>query len=196
MYNFLVEGPDGEPMWHPLDDPSHPEYNDVKVKRSKLPGAGNGLFAKRSFEAGEVICVYAGTILPSEGKDYVKWNSSYVFALNSKWSVDADDENSCFARYINDPIISDKYNAEFRDTMAAKYRTAPNIPGIVCKAIVDIPKGAEIYASYDDSYWADHSYDSLPEQLQNILYARSNEVRKYVNEKFGSAPDGLYIPHV
>jgi hypothetical protein len=84
MYNFLVEGPDGEPMWHPLDDPSHPEYNDVKVKRSKLPGAGNGLFAKRSFEAGEVICVYAGTILPSEGKDYIKWDSSYVVSRRGR----------------------------------------------------------------------------------------------------------------
>lgn len=40
-----------------------PAWNYVEVRASLIPGAGSGLFAKRQFAVGEVICEYRGKVL-------------------------------------------------------------------------------------------------------------------------------------
>ncbi len=39
------------------------QFSGLEVRESLIPGAGNGLFAVRAFEAGDVLCEYTGTKL-------------------------------------------------------------------------------------------------------------------------------------
>ena len=49
-----------------------PDGNEanVEIKKSKLPRAGNGLFAKKNFKKGDFICAYMGVLLEKDMVDY------------------------------------------------------------------------------------------------------------------------------
>ena len=69
--------------------------SNFSVKRSS---AGLGLFAATPFEKGDFVIEYTGKILPNKIADYK--NSLYLFALNSRWTIDGTERKN-LARYIN-----------------------------------------------------------------------------------------------
>jgi hypothetical protein len=98
----------------PISVPIVHMSGDVEVRPSRIPGAGNGLFALRNFKKGEVVCEYVGKVLTflqmlkATDKTYMMGG----FALNIH--LDAKDCPESMGRYINDPINSELINAEFR----------------------------------------------------------------------------------
>ena len=40
-----------------------PFSDNVEVRESLIPDAGNGLFAKRDFSSGDIVCEYTGKVL-------------------------------------------------------------------------------------------------------------------------------------
>lgn len=65
------------------------------VKKSK---SGLGLFANKNFKRGEFIIEYTGDKLSNKIADYK--NSRYIFALNSRFSIDGSKRKNT-SRYIN-----------------------------------------------------------------------------------------------
>ena len=85
----------------------------VEVKKSNLPEAGDGLFAKAHFKKGDLVCEYTGKVLTllQALKLHDKRYLMGGFGLNSH--IDAKDSPDCFGRYINDPINESLVNVEF-----------------------------------------------------------------------------------
>ena len=118
-----------------------PQWRDVEVKKSKIPGAGEGLFAKRSFQQGEKICDYRGKVLSLA--DVLKEpNRDYVMGLGLNCHVDAREAYAVPGRYVND---REDPNARF--VKDKKRRKADVV------ALRRIHPGDEIYASYGQGYW-------------------------------------------
>jgi len=107
----------------------------VEVRTSKIPNAGNGLFALTPFQIGEIICEYTGkqlTLLQAvklTDKRYLMGG----FGLNCH--LDAQDHPESLGRYINDPMSPSLHNVEFvklKDEKKALVRATREIQ--VCNA--------------------------------------------------------------
>ena len=143
--------------------------NWVEVRRSLLLGnSGWGLFAKRNIPDGFAFCTYEGTFPNDEdlySKDII-YNSAYVASIgipSSKktpngpytqfYNVDAVDEMSCYARFINDPIDESYVNS--------KLVWDERLDVGVAISAGSIDKGEEIYQHYSDSYWTSNGNEEL-----------------------------------
>jgi hypothetical protein len=163
-----------------LNDPRHREYNDVYIGQSKF---GMGLFAKRRFENKEHICQYWGEVVPTDVAEQDDYESAYVFRLNARWSVDGAYDQSCYARYINDPIRKKKNNAYFAISTNPRKAMGRGKPGLVVMASKVINPGDEIMAHYDNHYWAGPNFLNLGLFNRRVMYERSQEVRQWVNPR-------------
>ena len=165
-----------------LDDPQHPEYASVKIGQSTI--AGQGLFARKDLPDGEFICQYWGELVKTAVANSDNYKSDYLFQLNDRWSIDGKDPNSCYARYINDPIRRNKYNAAFVLASEREYQSGRGIPGLIVIATRLIRADEEIFASYGNDYWASENILHLKPFDLRIMYARSQRVRKFVNANY------------
>jgi SET domain-containing protein len=119
----------------------------VSVKRSQLPRAGKGLFAKIDFAKGDRITEYAGP--RKKWKDVKEQDgyNAYLLRLNRTTAIDARPSKSP-GRYANDAaglvrMRGLKNNAE--------YLTYGNRCFI--EATRKIKKGEEIFVSYGRAFW-------------------------------------------
>jgi hypothetical protein len=117
----------------------------VEARRSRIPQAGDGLYAARRFVAGEVLGEYYGRVLTMyqaarlENRDYLMGG----FGLNAH--VDARFALDCPARYVNDHFDPGRLNARF-----IKSRVERRAKLVATRLIFP---GEEIYASYGEAYW-------------------------------------------
>lgn len=120
------------------------------VKRSRLPGAGKGLFTTKFIKKDSKIIQYRGEIIG--WKDYnerVKRNEDgYLFYFNRNYCVDAYHTPQYKARYANDAMgivrIKGIRNNSF-------YEIEDDKCYIVASR--DIQPGEEIYCDYTRDYW-------------------------------------------
>jgi hypothetical protein len=125
--------------------PSRRWPQGVEARRSRLPDAGDGLYATRNFAKGEVLGEYHGRVLTLyqaarlENRDYLMGG----FGINAH--VDARFALSSAARYVNDHFDPAKRNARF---VKDKHQKRAKLV-----AMRPILRGEEVYASYGESYW-------------------------------------------
>ncbi len=119
----------------------------VFVKRSQLPGAGKGLFAKIDFSKGDRITEYAGRRRKWKDVKHEDGYNAYLLRLTRTTAIDARNSKSP-GRYANDAaglvkIKGLRNNAEYL------------IYGNKCfiEAIRKIKKGEEIFVSYGKEFW-------------------------------------------
>ena len=87
---------------------------NVYVKPSSLgPQAGLGLFAKRDFARGDVLCYYTGEKLGGRQASGLK-DRAYLMRLCKNLSIDAGKSLQVGARYINDNADKSKINVRFQ----------------------------------------------------------------------------------
>jgi SET domain-containing protein len=120
----------------------------LQVKRSKIPGAGKGLFTKQFIEKGARIVEYKGRITTWKNVLDGKHFNGYVYFINRSHVIDAMRRKTAMARYANDARGHSKTkgvsnNSEFvvEDKRVFIY------------AKKDILKGEEILVSYGSEYW-------------------------------------------
>ncbi|EQC28509.1 hypothetical protein SDRG_13837 [Saprolegnia diclina VS20] len=116
----------------------------LAVRPSRLPNAGDGLFATKPFTPGDAVCVYTGDILTTSEALHVA-NKSYLMRLGQGVYVDARSRPNVAARYINDCRSRGVHNVVFEKDPA------------LCQAIVratrPIAVDDEIYVDYGTWYW-------------------------------------------
>ena len=120
----------------------------LQVKKSKIPGAGKGLFAKQLIEKGTCIVEYKGRITTWKDVLAGKHFNGYVYFINRNHVIDAMRRKTALARYANDARGHSKTkgvsnNAEF---VVENKR-------VFIYAKKDILKGEEILVSYGKEYW-------------------------------------------
>lgn len=118
------------------------------IKRSRIPGAGKGLFTKQFIAKGTRIVEYKGKITTWKNVLQGKNFNAYVYYVNRNYVIDAMRRKTALARYANDANGLSK-NHTFRNN--AKYV----IDGkrVFLEAKKDIEAGEEILVSYGNEYW-------------------------------------------
>jgi len=124
----------------------------LKIKKSRLPNAGKGLFTTSAIRKGDIIVEYKGDNLTWDQclKRYGEniHTACYLYYISPKNCIDAQFRLEELARYANDAngfsvIKGLKNNAEFVNIKGVPY----------LKAIANIPANAEIYCDYSGDYW-------------------------------------------
>jgi SET domain-containing protein len=85
---------------------------DVFRGNSWIEGGGEGLFAKRKIDEGEVFLVYVGKLKRTVDALRTQ-DKSYMMRLGEQNYVDSRDTPLCMGRYINDCRNLAGYNARF-----------------------------------------------------------------------------------
>lgn len=124
------------------------------VKKSNLPGAGNGLFVARDIKKGEIITEYEGERLT--WKECLKRNESkagnekgaYYFHINNKNCIDAEYTLWAMGRYANDAAGIGRVKGL---TNNAEYQVIKGRAFIVAKK--NIKAGGEVLVGYGKAYW-------------------------------------------
>ncbi|MEI2757421.1 MAG: SET domain-containing protein-lysine N-methyltransferase [Chitinophagaceae bacterium] len=121
---------------------------DVIVKKSKLPGAGKGLFAKKFIPKGTRIVEYKGRIKTWKEVNPDKHENGYIYYVKRYHVIDAAKTFSALARYANDArgiarVKGITNNSEYIEEGLKVY----------IKSVKDIFPGEEILVAYGKEYW-------------------------------------------
>jgi uncharacterized protein len=122
---------------------------NLVIKKSAIPGAGNGLFTKKAIAKGTLIVEYKGKICTWKDVDHKDGSNAYIYYVKRYHVIDARMRKTSLARYANDAqgltrIKGLKNNCEYI------------IKGlrVFIKSKKDIPAGSEILVDYGKEYWA------------------------------------------
>lgn len=121
------------------------------VKKSRIKGAGMGLFTTSRIRKGDLIVEYKG-VKSTWDKAMKKYKdvkeAKYIFHISDKNTIDAQFTPEELARYANDaeaPIGKPRFKNN------SEYRIVKGKPYIVANK--NIGAGAEIFVDYSGDYW-------------------------------------------
>ena len=147
------------------------------LKKSLIPGAGKGLFVKKTFKRGDIVCEYEGEFLPWSvcEKRAEEGYEGYVFFINNKRCVDAYFTPEAMGRYANDAkgigrVEGLRNNAQYE----IKVRNGEKRVFIVATRTIH-PDG-EVLVDYGSDYWKNL-------EKTKHLYKKQQEERKRLREE-------------
>lgn len=120
----------------------------LKIKTSRLPDAGKGLFTSKPIRKGTRIAEYKGKMATWKEIKHQPGFNRYVFYINRDHVIDARQYKKAPARYANDARGVKKIrgltnNAQYvRDGLK-----------VFIEAKKDIPANSEILVNYGKEYW-------------------------------------------
>ncbi len=119
----------------------------LEVKKSTIPGAGQGLFTKIFIEKGTRIVEYKGRL--TKWKEVENdYKNGYIYSINAKDVIDAKTYKKALGRYANDASgVVRKKGIPNNSTYVSDGLK------IYIEAIKDIPAGSEILVAYGKEYW-------------------------------------------
>jgi uncharacterized protein len=150
------------------------------VKKSRLPGAGKGLFTTKPIKEDQRVIEYRGEII--KWKDYserVKANKDgYLFFVRRDHCIDAWNTPQYKARYANDAAGLVKVKGLKNNCV---YETEGDRCWIV--ATRDIKAGEEIFVDYTKEYWDVKRYNLQWEKEQQQKRDAAERKRKAAKAK-------------
>lgn len=121
-------------------------HTEFATRRSKIPNAGTGLFAKRALAAGQFLGFYTGKVVARMG------DGVYTMQVGQKFVNPSDD---CLLRLMNEAPSEERQNVAFAEYSIGSLMTdRPYLSAAGAWAISDIPAGAELLTNYGPSYSA------------------------------------------
>jgi SET domain-containing protein len=118
------------------------------VKRSKLKGAGKGLYTTKDIPRGTKIVQYKGKITKWKEVDDRDGLNGYIYYVNREHVIDASDAKDALARYANDAKGLQRVDGITNNCTYI-------IEGVkvYIKAMRNIPAGSELFVGYGKEYW-------------------------------------------
>lgn len=126
----------------------------VKVKKSQLPKAGNGLYALKEYRRGDIVCEYEGEIVTwaeCERRSDQGYEG-YVFFFSKNRCVDAYFTPWAFGRYANDARGIGRVKG-LRNNAVYETKVRNGEKRVFIVASMTIQPGQEIFVHYGDDYW-------------------------------------------
>ncbi len=122
--------------------------NQLVVKRSTIPGSGQGLFTKKEIPKGSKIVEYKGRVSSWKDADHRNGQNGYVYYIKRDHVVDALPFKNALARYANDAkglsrVKGINNNSDYVEEGLKVF--------IVSRK--KIPKNGEILVAYGKEYW-------------------------------------------
>jgi SET domain-containing protein len=120
----------------------------VIVKKSGLPFAGKGLFAREFIPKGTRILEYKGKITTWKDVEHNDGDNRYIYYVKRHHVINAGRHTGSLARYVNDArglqrVKGISNNADYTEEGLRVY----------IESSKDIPAGAEILVAYGKEYW-------------------------------------------
>ena len=134
----------------------------LRVKRSKLPGAGKGLFTTRFIPKGTRIVEYKGKITSWKDADTRGGGNGYIYYVKRYHVIDALPRPNALARFANDAqgmmrVKGITNNCDYVEDGLKVYIESKK----------DIPANSEILVGYGKEYWdVIKSYKKEQEKLK------------------------------
>lgn len=135
------------------------------IKRSAIPGAGKGLFTKKTIAKGSRIVEYKGKITTWKEVNDDNGKNGYIYYINRNHVIDAKPFSKTFGRYANDAnglkkLKSIKNNARY---------VVDNFK-VYIEAVKDIAAGSEILVRYGKEYWdvIRHNMKLYPKKFKKV----------------------------
>ena len=119
----------------------------LTVKKSRIPGAGKGLFTKQFIEKGTRIVQYKGKRTAWKAIQQQEFNG-YVYYIKRDLVIDARNYTKTFGRYANDAKGINKLKK-----LNNNGRYVVEGRSVFIEAAKDINAGDEILVSYGKEYW-------------------------------------------
>ncbi|RYY13731.1 MAG: SET domain-containing protein [Chitinophagaceae bacterium] len=118
------------------------------VRKSTIPGSGNGLFTKKLIPAGTRIIEYKGKVTTWKDADHEDGDNAYIYFVKRTHVIDARKNKKWLARFANDAkgltrVKGITNNCEYVEENTHVYIHAKK----------DIPAGGEILVPYGPEYW-------------------------------------------
>jgi len=142
-------------------------FMNVEVKKSKIPNAGKGLFAKALFKRGEPILEYTGEQITwaecQKRNNALDGVGAYYFYITERKCIDALYRLDSLARYVNDAagfvrIPGIRNNSRFEIIKGKPFIVASR----------NIFPGDEIYVGYGREYWAAMRYNGFDPNKKKV----------------------------
>jgi SET domain-containing protein len=118
------------------------------IKKSKLPGAGLGLFTRIFIPKGTRIVEYKGRISQWKQLEQKEWANKYIFYVTRHHVINAQPFKKSLARYANDANGISKMKGARNN---ANYVSSGK--RVFIEARSDIRAGSEILVDYGRDYW-------------------------------------------
>lgn len=138
------------------------------IKRSRIPGAGKGLFTTRKIKKDSKVIEYRGEIIG--WKEYEKRvaedKDGYLFYVRRDYCIDAFSTPQYKARYANDAMGLSRVKG-LRNNCT--YQIFGNKCFIVAER--DIEAGEEILVDYTKEYW-----DCIRHNIRKGLYKKKKTI--------------------
>ena len=134
------------------------QTKSLYVDKSTIPNSGNGLFTKKDFKKGQLICQFKGDLLDEDELSKIDTTGPrghYLIGLSNNMTLDVYNSKS-LARYANDAEGFKKVRG--RRNNSTIY-SSKNGKSAYIAATRDIKAGEEIFVSYGDEYWDNISFD-------------------------------------
>jgi len=123
--------------------------DDFIVRKSTIPKAGKGLFAKTKIRRGEHIGFYEGKVLTDKEVEFEEYGDSlYLLWICKDHWVFGEGKYGNYTQYINH---SRKPNVEL--VTSTRWKTAR------FRALSNIKEGEELFFDYGDYYWEQMGMD-------------------------------------
>jgi len=119
----------------------------LKVKRSRISGAGRGLFTTVPISKGSAITEYKGKISSWNDADHDEGLNAYIFYVNRNHVIDAKGSKA-LAHFANDASGITKM-----DGMKNNSQYTTRGKRVFIEAKRDIKAGEEILVAYGKEYW-------------------------------------------
>jgi uncharacterized protein len=118
------------------------------VKRSRLKGAGKGLFTTKDIPRGTKIVEYKGKITKWKEVDDRNGLNGYIYYVTRNHVIDASDTKDALARYANDAKGLQRVDGITNNCTYI-------IEGVkvYIKAMRNIAAGSELFVGYGKEYW-------------------------------------------
>jgi len=120
----------------------------VKIKKSVLPGAGKGLFAKEFIPKGTRIVEYKGKITTWKDVNDDDGNNVYIYYVKRYHVIDASLRPASLARYANDARGLQRVKGITNNAVYVEVGLK-----VFIESKRDIPAGTEILVEYGKEYW-------------------------------------------
>lgn len=129
----------------------------MELGKSKIRGAGNGVYAKRDLKAGKKLGLYTGEILTEEDAS-LRTDRTYYFRImhrdGGSHIVDAlDNSHANIIKFINGVKTSQQKKKQ--NCVSYQYKEA-----IYYKTTREVKAGEELLVDYGDNYWVEEDEDT------------------------------------
>ncbi|MBS1597358.1 MAG: SET domain-containing protein [Bacteroidetes bacterium] len=124
------------------------------IKRSRIGGAGKGLFTKKFIPKGTRIVEYKGAANTWKNVDDKNGRNGYIFYINRNLVIDALRYKKALGRYANDARGLTKNKSLVNNCVYVVEHGK-----VFIESTRDIPAGAEILVDYGKDYWKAMRYN-------------------------------------